>query len=1074
MSQPDPHASFRAVASLGRDPVAIVDAQLKVRWLNPAAFHFIGLDPSPDPGEPPDIGSASRIPLIHLMTAGAPRISGWRAILGLLLGDPGRRHPVLLQYDDGRALEFTVTAHGGPEGSWYVAAVPNVQATVPDETYRSLIEHIPGTFYRCRMDAVGTILYISPAVEDLCGVPAARFVSGEVTWRDVVHPDDFSHLSAVMRAAVDARRPFDLEYRVLHVDGATRWVSQTGTGVFGADGSFRHSAGFLRDNTEERATRERLREAERMATEALHKAQTALAELSAYRAALDDHALVLVTEVDGTVVHANERLARQFGYRVDELVGASGYLLDSGEQNRRNLEALVASIEKGETWRGETVVVARDGERFRLDATVIPVHFAGRTRQPGHVITIFEDLAARRESHRRALEERQQLELALDGGDLGLWDWDVPSGRVTFDARWASMLGERADDLPPRYEAWSSRVHPEDLARALELLDRTFRGETPRYEWTGRMRHRDGSWRWILARGRVVSRDKEGAPLRMVGTHADVSANVAAEQALTAQLAKLEAAERQTRMGHWSWDVATELVTWSDNLMAILGRRSGDGRLTYAEMMSHFDVASQQAIAQAVQRSLLYGEPYRIRLRTSATKAQWLDTHAQVRRGEDGSVAGIVGTCIDITESVEREEALQAAMQRIEAATRAKTEFLANMSHEIRTPLTAILGYAEILRDVFAARPDAGEPLGAIDSIMVAGRHLLTVLNDILDISRIEAGRLPLENAPLALRDLFRDVLTLMLPRAREKALALSVVADSPLPATVHGDPKRLRQILMNLVGNAVKFTASGAITVTVRTEPPEDPRWLVIDVADSGIGMSAVSVTALFQPFSQVDSSASRRHDGAGLGLSICRRLVDMMGGTVRVLWTEVGRGSCFRVEVPLHVVPGSVTLEGVDCLALADGQGAAPVPAPVRTPISGRILLVEDGELNQALFRYHLERAGAVVTVADDGHMALARIHEVHGTAQAFDLIVTDIQMPGLDGYELTRSLRALGCRTPILALTAHAMAEDRQRCFDAGCDDYLVKPIEREALVNRCRAWIGHRSQHVPKTPAAAVTA
>jgi CheY-like chemotaxis protein len=412
-------------------------------------------------------------------------------------------------------------------------------------------------------------------------------------------------------------------------------------------------------------------------------------------------------------------------------------------------------------------------------------------------------------------------------------------------------------------------------------------------------------------------------------------------------------------------------------------------------------------------------------------------------------------------------------MQRIEAATRAKTEFLANMSHEIRTPLTAILGYAEILRDVFAVRHDGAEPLGAIDSIMVAGRHLLTVLNDILDISRIEAGRLPLDSEPLALRDLFRDVLTLMLPRAREKAIELSVVADSPLPASIEGDPKRLRQILTNLVGNAIKFTSTGSITVTVRVEPPEESQWLVVDVADTGVGMSAAAVSGLFQPFSQVDSSASRRHDGAGLGLSICRRLADMMGGTVRVLWTEIGRGSCFRLELPLHVAAGSASLEGAECLALSDGPGPLSFPLPVRTPISGRILLVEDGELNQALFRYHLERAGAVVTVADDGHMALVRIHEVHGTSRAFDLIITDIQMPGLDGYELTRTLRGLGCRTPILALTAHAMAEDRQRCFDAGCDDYLVKPVEREALVNRCRAWIGHRSQHVPKTHAAAVT-
>jgi signal transduction histidine kinase/ActR/RegA family two-component response regulator len=485
---------------------------------------------------------------------------------------------------------------------------------------------------------------------------------------------------------------------------------------------------------------------------------------------------------------------------------------------------------------------------------------------------------------------------------------------------------------------------------------------------------------------------------------------------------------------------------------------------TYEAMMAHFDAESQATIARSVMRALSQREAYRVRLRTSGPSPQWLDTFAQPRLGEDGRVEGLVGTCIDVTASVEREEALKAAVQRIEAATRAKTEFLANMSHEIRTPLTAILGYAEILRDEYATRTASSAPLGAIDSIMLAGRHLLTIINDILDISRIEAGRLSLDEDAVELRALFSDVLTLMSPRAREKALELMVIADSPLPASICGDPKRLRQVLMNLVGNAVKFTSTGHIAITVRVEPPEDQRWLLVDVSDTGVGMSPSAVTGLFQPFSQVDSSASRRHEGAGLGLSICRRLAEMMGGTVRVLWTEVGRGSCFRLELPLKIVPGTATLEGRDCLALstAPAQGA---PRGSREALGGKVLLVEDGELNQALFRYHLERAGAEVTVADDGHAALDRIREVHGTPRAFDLILTDIQMPGMDGYELTRTLRTLGCRTPIIALTAHAMTEDRQRSLDAGCDDYLVKPVEREGLISRCRAWIGHRSQFQP---------
>ncbi len=1072
MPSADPHAAFRGVASLGRDPVGLIDQTRRVLWLNPTAHHFIGLDSRPSQQSEPDLKAASRIPTVHLMTPGAPRLSGWRTVLELMLTEPERRHTVLLQYDDGRALEFVTSAHAAPGDCWYLAATPSQLEAAPDETYRALIEHVPGVFYRGRMDSAGTILYISQAIESISGHPASRFVSNELNWNDIVHPDDVGRLIRTVEDAVAGRQPFEMEYRVLHRDGSVRWLSENGTGVFGVDGVFRHVAGFIRDTTEGRQTRERLGQTERAATEALARAETALAELSAYRAALDDYALVLVTEADGRIVHANERLAHQFGYRADELIGSSGYLLDGGDGNRRNVEGIIAAMAQGRAWRGEVVVSGRGGETFRLDATVIPVAPAGDGSPAGRVITIFEDLAARQESHRRALEERQQLELALDGGDLGLWDWDIATGRAIFDARWASILGESTADLPQHFTSWAVRVHPDDLETARARLDQPCRGESTRYEWTGRMRHKDGSWRWILARGRVVSRDACGNPLRIVGTHADVTKNVLAEQALTAQLAKLEAAERQTRMGHWTWDALSSGITWSNNLMDIFGRPRSLGMPDFQEMLAHFDAHSQATIGRSVARALADGESYRVRLRTSSQPPKWLDTVAQPRRGEDGRVIGLVGTCIDITENVEREEALQAAVQRIEAATRAKTEFLAIMSHEIRTPLTAILGYAEILRDEYANRlgAEAAEvPLGAIDSIMLAGRHLLTILNDILDISRIEAGRLSLDEAALTLRDLFRDVLTLMSPRAREKSLELSVVADSPLPALIYGDPKRLRQVLMNLVGNAIKFTSAGHITVTVRAEPPEDAHWLVVDVADTGVGMSGTAVAGLFQPFSQVDSSASRRHEGAGLGLSICRRLADMMGGTVRVLWTELGRGSCFRLELPLRPVGGAATLAGLDCLMTPDSTNLVAKSAATHATLAGKVLIVEDGELNQALFRYHLERAGAEVTVADDGHMALDRIREVHGSPRAFDLILTDIQMPDMDGYELTRTLRSLGCQTPIIALTAHAMAEDRQRSLDAGCDDYLVKPVERDALISRCRTWIGHRSQYQAPKPA-----
>ena len=419
----------------------------------------------------------------------------------------------------------------------------------------------------------------------------------------------------------------------------------------------------------------------------------------------------------------------------------------------------------------------------------------------------------------------------------------------------------------------------------------------------------------------------------------------------------------------------------------------------------------------------------------------------------------------------ERQALLESTKQAVEDADQAKSVFLAHMSHEIRTPMTAILGYVDLMA-MPAQRPE--ERAEAVQIIRRNGEHLLSVLNDILDMSKIEAGRLLTERVDCNPAELTCDVASLMRPRAAEKGVELKLLFRTPVPRSVQTDPTRLRQILLNLLSNAIKFTARGEVRVEVTLR--RESRKLQFNVIDTGIGMTPQQCQRLFQPFAQGDHSTTRRFGGTGLGLAISKRLSESLGGAIGVV-SEPGKGSDFRITIDTGPIEGVEMIEPDGEVRRRRGTRPEPVPAAPNSNANandggagdtgagggGRVLLADDSTDNRVLLKRLLERSGFTVEAVGNGAEAVRRATWAmrSGNRDAFDLILMDMQMPEVDGYEATAQLRRSGYRAPIVALTAHASHADRDKCLDAGCDGYIAKPCELDQLLDCIRAHVATRA-------------
>ena len=836
-------------------------------------------------------------------------------------------------------------------------------------------------------------------MSNLYGVNAP--VQSYAEWRALVHPDDLRRVEAEREEAIRNGKFFNLEYRIRHGSGEVRWISSRGQGWYDENGKLLRVLGINIDVTDRKRTEEQL------------------ALLAAVVNSSQDAIYSFTPETE--IISWNRAAETLFGWTESETLGQTWSRFVPPEF-AGELDKIVEMVLDGEfVTRFETKRVRKDGSYFDVSLSFSPVVAQGKIIA---ISAIARDITERKRAEEQREQQARLLDLSLDA----IIVWNSADGAIQY---W----NEGAEKL---YGYTAGEVFRRPLTEVLKPLFPISQFEIQRRiqhqgEWDGRLVHtqKSGGRVAVLSRMQRIVQPQGDVVLEV---NRDITIIEEAEQAVAEAAAHVKAIVETAVDGIITIDERGEIESCNPAAEKIFGYTAADilGKgiaVLMPYLAADFGTAGlDQALTKGASPVLGSG-------------AETLG------RREDGSEFpvdfGISETVIgdtrfytalvrDATARKQAEQALVEAKNAADAANRAKSEFLANMSHEIRNPMTGIMGYADIL---LGRLTDTGA-IECVRTIKDSGQYLLQIINDLLDLAKIEAQGLELEKEEIHLPTFLTDVYTLMEGAARAKGLPLSLKYDGVIPYEIDSDPKRMRQILINLLGNAIKFTDRGGVELAVHFDVGQGE--LQFHVSDSGIGMTQEQQQNLFKPFVQGDSSMTKTYGGTGLGLAITKRLVEALGGHIGVD-SIAARGSTFHVSLPVHVLSGS---------AYRNIEMDPKVPELTSQQMRNvRVMIVEDQPDIRRLMEYFIVAAGGIVTSFNGGEAALEAIKQ---RPEDIDIILMDIQMPRMDGYTTTRQIRALGFDKPIIAVTAGAMAGDQANCLAAGCSDYVSKPIDMAKLL------------------------
>ncbi|MCW2853626.1 MAG: sensor hybrid histidine kinase, partial [Nocardioides sp.] len=741
------------------------------------------------------------------------------------------------------------------------------------------------------------------------------------------------------------------------------------------------------------------------------------------------------------------------------------------QDGREQFAAHLEGLRRGELNTGpvESQFIALDGSR-----TWVEVLESGLRAPDGTLSAVLHrisDVSERRATLHALMASQARLDEAQRIARIGSWEWDYERGEISGSTGLQEIYGWASEEEPHNVEELLERVHPEDRGAVLQAISDADGGES--FVFVARLLGADG-WVWTRGRG-VIRRDAAGKAVGLSGTHQDITEVKAAELALVDQVNQntlMQAVAVTANEAHTLSDVlvqAKDLVLLHDDWrrgrafrVVDDGTRVQPIYLTEEDRLADIETPEDATLEVALateamlRRESVWSED---RLTIAFNVSHAGRPIAVVTIKSDPPLyrhemiqAMVESVAIQLARVAEREEAQRVvadARDAAMAASRQKSEFLATMSHEIRTPLNGVIGLNDLLRRT--PLDDEQQRLAA--GVQVASQALLSVINDVLDFSKIEAGKLELEQRDFEVRPLLEQVESVLGESARSKGVQLVVKCKPEVPLALCGDQTRLAQVLSNLLSNAVKFTDAGSVTATAGAHTRGDRTQLRVEVRDTGIGIAPDEVAGLFAPFIQADSSTTRLYGGTGLGLAISKEIVEALGGEISFA-PNVPHGSVFTFTASFsNVLIG--TPEATPPLG-------PPAPA-VASPHGRRVLVVEDNEVNQMVAAGLLQAMGYSVEVAGDGVKALEVLER-----QEFDAVLMDVQMPTMDGYTATRTLRGREGgerRIPVIAMTAAAIDGERERCLDAGMDDFLTKPVDPAALAHTLLRWTGGVPEEAP---------
>jgi PAS domain S-box-containing protein len=926
---------------------------------------------------------------------------------------------------------------------------------------------------------------------------------------------------------------------------------------------------------------------------------------------------ILMLDMTGVITFWNRGAEHLYGWTKTEAVGKIADELLQTQSNRPLAEIKATLLNQG-FWEGELTHTHRNSTSIHVSSRwVLRRNSWGK---PIGILKINSDITKRQQAEEALKMSEARWNFALAGNGHGVWDWDIQTNKVFYSQRWKEMLGFSHDEIGDDLDEWNQRIHPDDKAEVWSELEKHLRGGFHQYTSEHRVLCKDGTYRWFLDRGQVISRTEAGEPLRMIGTYTDITKRKQAEEALKhseatkraiiaaipdllirmkqngtcidflansefniikpeqfkqnitifevmpedlahqrihsiqqalqtqkmqtyeqriiikgqlrceevrivpveddevlimirdvtdrtmaeEKLRRSEAALREAQhiahIANWEMNVATEEITYSDELLQMLGIDPTNAEPIHTQYLNCIHPEDQVLLLQHLNRAIQQGIPYKLDLRFFRTDGTigCMEARGEVAFDEQGKVVRLFGTALDISKRKRAELELQQAKEDAEAANQAKSVFLANMSHELRTPLNVILGFTQILRRNTSLAPEHHEPIQIIHR---SGEHLLNLINDILDLSKIEAGRATSNESNFDLLALLKTVKDMLTHRATVKGLYFHLSIDSNVPQYITADADKLRQILLNLLSNAIKFTERGSVSLRVSPaptplhtleQPSENPEKLTLlfEVEDTGLGIEAHETDLIFNAFAQ-SQVGKATPGGTGLGLTISRHFVELMGGHISV-HSNPGQGSLFEIRLPVQVT------QGADVSSI---EPSHPLMELAADQPSYRILVVDDQLENRMLLVQLMSRLGMEVQEAANGEEAVRLWQQWQP-----HLIWMDIQMPVVDGYEATRQIRFLETQTQasekfnqnikqyvsrdalqanqnglqstiIIALTAYASKGDRNLTLVAGCNDFVTKPFTENLLYDKMAEYLGlrfldadHASANLPSAQVA----